>query len=58
MKKYSEYELDCKGPMSFSYEELKEIGGYWIYLRTDYNYDPTGHDYDGIAWGGWRWIQA
>jgi hypothetical protein len=52
-KTYSKYELDCKGPMDFSYEELKEIGGYWVYLQNEY---PDNQNDDDIIWGGWRWI--
>lgn len=55
MKKYTEYELDCKGPLGFTYDELKEIGGYWVYLQNEY---PDNGNDDDIIWGGWRWIQA
>ena len=53
MEKYTKYELDCKTPMAFDYAELKEIGGYWVYLPNEY---PETQNDDDIIWGGWRWI--
>ena len=52
-RSYTKYELDCKTPMAFDYAELKEIGGYWVYLPNEY---PDNQNDDDIIWGGWRWI--
>ena len=53
MTEQKKYEIECRTPMKMSSAELKEIGGYWIFLQNEF---PENWEHDGVLWGGWRWI--